>query len=262
MHLHIISSGENIHNTFPTSIKYLDGITNVGVVVEDDIFRDNPGDNAYKKETKPKIRNAIDQLKKTCETMSIGYNEIRIPDTSLISVRDAILLTSQDLPDARFSFNLSGGTKMLSLSLFVMALWLDAEIYLAPNTKRLESVAIPRMHLSDVRKNPNFVEALQILGRKNGQETSDPNIGSWTPGKDLSRVLTERYQPIRFSGDNSTKNKPNRGTISKILAPLEEWGLIEERIRPQNKREKDYRLTKDGSFALVILKAEKSRKPE
>lgn len=256
MHLHIISAGEHIHDTFSTTLRNLVGITHVGVVVEENIFSDLPGDPEYLKLVKPKIRDSIEKVKHSCETISVEFNEIRIPDTSLTSVRDAILSTVGNISDARFSFNLSGGTKMLSLSLFAMAIWLDGEIYLTPDTEKLESIAIPKMHLTDIQKNPNHIQALRILGEKSKDASPRISQASWMAGKDLSQSLMHTFQPVQFTGDKSIKRTPNRGTITKILAPLEDWGLIEERIRPGNKREKEYRLTRDGAFALAIIRAE------
>ena len=256
MHLHIISAGANVHKTFPATLKHLTGITHVGIVVEENIFQILTDDPPHLKLVKPQIQNAISEIQTTCERLAVEFQEIRIPDISLISVRDAILATTSMAPDARVTFNLSGGTKMLSLSLFAMAIWLDGEIYLTPDDETVEQIAIPKMHLNDIRKNPNYIEALRILGEKS--KNTHPSLAqiTWMPRADLTPLMNKRYQPVRFSGETSIKRVPNKGTITKILAPLEEWGLIEERYQPGSKKKKEYRITSDGSFALAILRAE------
>lgn len=261
MHLHVISAGEHIHETFTTTMKNLNGITDVGVVVEENIYAENSSDSDYLKITKPRIREAISEVRKICETLSVNFHLIKIPNTSLLSVRDAILLSiSNNSAESRLSFNLSGGTKMLSLSLFVMAIWLDGEIYLTPSSSQLEELLIPKMHLNDVRKNPNYVNALKILGKNSKSGSDKKYVAEWMQGRDFSRIMKEEYERVRFPGDNSAKTKPNRGSITKIVIPLEEWGLIEERYRPGSRRDKEYRLSNDGMFALSILQSEERNK--
>ncbi|WAI00948.1 hypothetical protein [Methanogenium organophilum] len=256
MHLLIISAGAHIHETFPATLKQLNGITHVGVVVEESVFLDLPGDKEYQKQTKPEIRNAIKQVQQTCELVAVDFHEIRIPDISLISVRDAILSAARMASDARVTFNLSGGTKMLSLSLFAMAIWLDGEVCLTPDADTVTPIAIPKMHIDDIRKNPNYIEALRILGEHAKDATPAVSPISWMAGKDFSRLMMQRYQPVRFSDETKVKREPNRGMVTKILDKPIQWGLIEERVRPGNKREKEYQITSDGSFALAILRAE------
>lgn len=258
MHLHIISAGESIHGTFPTALKNLERITHVAVVVEKDIYLENKDDSLYLKKTKPKIQESINKVKIQCETIAVTFSEVRIQDTSLISVRNTILdlISHYDPKNMRLSFNLSGGTKQLSLSLFVMAIWLDGEVHLTPEEESIKHFSIPKMYLRDIQKNPNYVQALVILGGYMGQILSENNKNKWMPGKAFAKEMISTYTPIRFMGEKKQERTPHRGTITKILSPLMEWELIEERQRPNNKREKEYRLTQDGIFALSILSSE------
>ncbi|MDD4455686.1 MAG: hypothetical protein PHI67_10320, partial [Candidatus Methanomethylophilaceae archaeon] len=155
-HLLFMSAGERINQTFPICVKSLEGITHTFIVVEEGVYHDLPDDPEHLRPVKPQIRQAIEGVRAICEPLAISFAVIRTPDTTIHSIRDAVLTTTRRYPVARYSFNLSGGTKMLSLSLFIMALWLDARIYLTPSDDRIEQVLIPRMHLDDVRRNPNY----------------------------------------------------------------------------------------------------------
>ena len=247
-HLLFMSAGERINQTFPICVKSLEKITHTFIVVEEGVYHDLPNDPEHLKSAKPQIRQAIEGVQAICEPLAISFTVIRTPDTMIHSIRDALLMTTRQYPEARCSFNLSGGTKMLSLSLFIMALWLDARIYLTPSDDRIEQVLIPRMHLDDVRRNPNYVTALSILSQR--------DTGSWTTRQEFGRELEKRYRPSRFVDEPGVTRSPNRGTITKILQQLIEWSLIEESFCHNSRKAKQYRLTLHGEFAWKVLQAE------
>jgi len=206
-HLLFMSAGERINQTFPICVKCLDGITHTIIIVEEGVYHDLPDDPEHLRPVKPQIRQAIEGVRTICEPLAISFAVIRTPDTTIHSIRDAVLTTTRRYPVARYSFNLSGGTKMLSLSLFIMALWLDARIYLTPSDDRIEQVLIPRMHLDDVRRNPNYATALSILSRR--------GTGNWTSRQDFSRELEKDYRPSRFSGDQGSPAVQTAGQLQR-----------------------------------------------
>jgi len=244
-HLLFISAGEHVHETLPACIKNLKEITHVIVVVEKSVYHDLPDDRDRTNSAKPQIREAIQGVKAICDSMNIAFSEIRTEDTRINAIRDAVLAVTRQHPAAHISFNLSGGTKMLSLSLFIMALWLDAQVYLTPRNDQIEQILIPQMHLDEIRRNPNYPEALKIL--------SDAPAG-WMTRQDFAMEFT--YKPSRLPGDEKTKRTPNRGTITRILQQLIDWGLIEESFCDRSKKAKQYRLTPHGEFAQKMLRAE------
>jgi hypothetical protein len=119
-----------------------------------------------------------------------------------------------------------------------MALWLDAQVYLTPRNDHIEQILIPQMHLDEIRRNPNYPEALQTLSGAPGE---------WMTRQNFARTF--KYKPSRLPGDEKTKRTPNRGTITRILQQLIDWGLIEESFCDKSKRAKQYRLTPHGEFA-------------
>lgn len=249
----ILSAGENIHNTFPVCFSELPSLDEIYIIVEEDVCRDNSGDSEYKRETKPKIRTAIREvcdlskkLKRTCHVTTIQ-------DTSLESVRDTVLMIARDHPEAHITFNISGGTKMLSVSLFLMALWIDADVCLTPRESELIPLSIPRMHLDDVTKKANNLSVLRILSSSLEGSSSR---GEWMLRRDLTTKLQEVYVAERYDGDKKTDRVLSRSTFTKILDPLITWNLIERRDNPKNKRECQYRITHDGLFTLRFVDAQ------
>ncbi len=247
-HFLFMSAGERINQTFPICVRSLKEITHTFIVVEEGVYHDLPDDPEHLRPVKPQIRQAIEGVRAICESLKISFAVIRTPDTTIHSIRDAVLITTRRYPAARYSFNLSGGTKVLSLSLFIMALWLDARIYLTPSDDRIEQVLVPRMHLDDVRRNPNYVTALSILSRR--------NTNSWTSRQEFGRELEKQYRSSRFTDDPGITRSPNRGTVTKILQQLIEWSLIEESFCHNSRKAKQYRLTLHGEFAWKVLQAE------
>lgn len=271
MHIHTMTAGKSIDKTFLTINKKLKDLSEVRVLVEETIYESFPDNFEIDEKTKKERENerkaiieAIDTVRENCGLLEIGFKEIRLKDTSLLSVRSALIPLTQHSKDTRLTFNLSGGTKMLSLATFVMALWLDAEIYLTPRTGQLEQINIPRMHLNDIQKNPNYIEALTILhscAKKTNQQIrkeSEDNYPDkepfpWMAGRDFNRELSNNFHHTKFKGESKETKTPNKSVISKIKDQLEEWKLLEERVNPKSKREKEYRLTADGEWALVML---------
>jgi hypothetical protein len=98
-------------------IKNLKEITHAVVVVEESVYRDLQRDQVHMKTVKPQIREAIQGVQAICDSMNIAFSEIRTEDTRINAIRDAVLTVTRQYPAARISFNLSGGTKMLSLPL-------------------------------------------------------------------------------------------------------------------------------------------------
>lgn len=246
-HILFISAGEHIHETFPACIKNLKEITHAVVIVEEGVYHDHPDDPEHMKTIKPQIRGAIHSVQTICDSMKIAFQEVRTEDTTISSVRDAVLTVTRQYPAARFSFNLSGGTKMLSLSLFIMALWLDAQVYLTPRNDQIEHILIPKMHLDKIRRNPNYPLALEILSGASG---------GWMTRQKFEQQLKKDYKPSRLSDDEKKKRIPNRGTITRILQQVIDWDLVEESFCDNSKKAKQYRLTPHGEFAQKMLRAE------
>jgi len=247
-HIHIISSGENIHNTYHLAIGSGDKITRTHVIVEEDICKISKKDAQIRRERKEKIQDAIREVKSISEKVKIVYKTIKIESITLESVRDAVLEIYNEYPDAHFSFNISGGTKVLSIGLFVMSLWLNGEVYYTPSGTSFQKLAIPKMHVKELTKNPNYVEILKLLAPSG--KGRDKNTGRVVTWKKLLTEMEKRYIPLRMEGEKKKKRVFGKGTLSKYLASLLEWNLIEEDFIPGSRKEKIYSIKPDGEFAL------------
>lgn len=249
-HIHFISSGENIHNTYHLAISN-NQITRTYVIVEKDICIISSKDDLPRKERKEKIQAAIREVKSISEKVKIAYNTIRIESVTLESVRDAVLEIYNKYPDAEFSFNISGGTKVLSIGLFVMSLWLTGEVFYTPSGTSIQKLAIPKMHIKELSGNPNYIEILKSLSPSIKSRNKYPvNI---VTRKDLLIQMKRNYKPVRDMGDTKTKRELGSGTLTKLVANLMEWDLIHEEFLPGSRKEKIYSISPDGEFALKFF---------
>lgn len=249
-HIHIISSGENIHNTYHLAISN-NKITRTYVIVEEDIFKKDPADDATRKDRKGKIQAAISEVKSISEKMKISYETIRIESITLESVRDAVLEVYNKYPNARFSFNISGGTKVLSIGLFVMSLWLIGEVFYTPSGTSIQKLAIPKMHIKELSANPNYIQILKSLSPS--LKSKDKSIARKLSRKDLHAEMKKHYKPVRDIGDKKTKRELGSGTLTKLLANMMDWDLIQEEFLPGSRKEKSYSISPDGEFALKFF---------
>lgn len=244
-HIHIISAGESIHKTYPISINQLENITRTFVIVEDDIFIDSDSDSERLKATKPRIREAISTVQQISEVMKIPCMVQKIDSVTLDAIRDVVLDIYAQYPGAKFSFNISGGTKPLSIGLFVMSVWLEGEAYHTPGEKiAIQKLSIPKMHVKDVSTNPNYVQILKLLS---------PYGEAGLLRKLLQVEFSKKYVPIREKDEKKTKRVFHSAILSKYLSSLVEWNLVKERYKSGSKKEKIYSITSDGILALRFI---------
>lgn len=250
-HIHIISAGESIHKTYPVSINQLENITRTYVIVEDDIFYDDDSDSERLKATKPKIREAINTVQQISKVMGIPCKIQKIDAVTFNAIRDVVLDIYAQYPIARFSFNISGGTKPLSIGLFVMSVWLDGEAFHTPGEKvAIQKLSIPKMHVKDISTNPNYVQILKLL---------NPYGDEGLLRKLLQMEFSKRYVPVRERGEKKTKRVFNSAILSKYLSSLEGWNLVQERYKSGNKKEKIYSITSDGILALRFIEIRETK---
>jgi hypothetical protein len=254
--IHIIASGANIGKTVHLAIKEEPHISRIFVIVEKDICRDSSKDSEARKNLKKSIRDAISEVREISRRMKIHFETILIDTITIESVRDAVLSIYDTYPDSEYSFNISGGTKPLSNGLFLMSIWVQGTVYHTPTDDTIQRLFIPKMHPKDISQNVNYGEILDCLS---GSAKNSPEI-TGEAGRDIYREMKKRYTPIRETGDRKTKRTYARGTLTKNLATLIEWGLVSEMDHPKSKKEKMYSITEDGKFALKFFLMQKKKK--
>lgn len=256
--IHIIASGANIGKTVHLAIKEEGHVSRIFVVVENDICVNSKTDTEDRKKIKLSIRAAIQDVKETSKRMKIIFDVIRIDSISIESVRDAVLSIFDKFPEAEYSFNISGGTKPLSNGLFLMSIWVGGKVYHTPTDDKIQRLFIPKMHPRDISRNENLGQILNCFFSSIIEKEKDGGIA----GRNLFREMKTRYQPVRETGDKTTKRIYSRGTLTKNLAELIEDGLITESNHPTSKKEKTYFITEDGKFALRFFQMQKRKQPE
>jgi hypothetical protein len=248
--IHIISAGESIHKTYPVAIKKeLKDITRSYVIVEKGIFVDSLDDDEKKRAAKIAIQAAIEKVERISKEMDISFHQIIIDTITIENVRDAVLDIYNEYPDAQYSFNISGGTKILSIGLFMMSIWIGGDSYHTPGGEIIQKLNIPKMHVKDISTNQNYVQILNLL---------EPYGDSGMLRKDLSREMEKTYSPVRNSGEKSTR-KLTGGVLSKLTESLNKWKLVEEFPRPKSKKEKMFRITADGLLALKFIRIQNKK---
>ena len=237
-----MSAGANIHNTFPVAINKISSATKVYVIVEDNVYKDII--DAKRQKELENIRDSIKTLQEIAKPfVENGVHELRIPDDSLECTRDAVIKIYSENQGAKFFFNLSGGTKMLSIGLFMMGLWIDAVPYVVDLTSQPRKLSVPKIHIKDLTENPNRVLILTELNEIKSKKMTR---------KDLFDKIAKKYEPIRERGKKKMDLK--QGTFNALIGSLLEWELISEEFKEGSKKEKVYRLTPDGEFTLNFIK--------
>lgn len=244
-HIHIISAGESIHKTYPVAIKSLKNICHTYVIVEKNVYKTLPTDDEKKKLAKKGIVSSIKEVEKISQTLSIEFELIILDDLTIETVRDAVMNIYDKHPCSAYSFNISGGTKILSIGLFVMSIWLEGEAYHTPGGDMIKRISIPKMHVKDISANPNYVEILNILNSAGSCGLSRQSV---------FQKLEKTYKPVRDMGERKTKRKLEGGTLTKLTESLLEWGLIFGQYKQGSKKEKLFTITADGILALRFVK--------
>lgn len=235
--IHILGVGEHVHEGLP---KILDEFksSKLILIVEDNIYS-TPGPPK-----KSQIMQAMEKVREIAEILNKDFEVKRIKTISLDNVRDAIFEIFKDHPNARFYFNITHGTKVLSNGLFLMSIWLQGTAYYVDQSEGVQTLSIPRMHVADLINNPNYVALLEIL---NSEE------GNVIPYKDAFNKLASRYTPMRGNGIK-TKRSLQKGTFSKWIKDLNSSGLIKVSYINGSIKEKEILLTDDGAFSLKFVK--------
>lgn len=239
-HIHIIASGENIHNTVPYAINEFK-MSKAVVVVEKSLFQ-MPD---YKRN--PKIIESIHKVEDMAKMTKKAFEVKHMDGINLNSIRDTVMeIVEENGSDSTYYFNVSGGTKVLSNGLFMMALWLDGIVYHVGEDQVLQKLIIPRLHVEDVKKNPNYMSILKNI---------ESSKGHMKMRKHLYNELKTSYTQIRDNHGRARRGL-SPGTLSKWTADLVKMGLIREKPT-DNRKEKLYEITDDGIFTLKFFQLRK-----
>jgi hypothetical protein len=256
-HMHIISAGDRIHKTYPAVLKDLGTITHTFVFAEKEVYTNSARDDAQKRIWKCAIRDAIEEVNTISLSRHISCALVCVDAATFDSVRDPVLGIFSDHPDAWYSFDISAGSKRLSLGLFSMSLWVEGDAYYAFGDSPVRRVPVPTLPAKNLPANPHYLVILTILfrGQEHGKETR-----TLMPKGTLFNETTTWQIPVRDTDGGLTGHELSPAVFSRLIATLIGWNLIKEETDPGNVLEKLYSITPEGELALFVYSA-RMKKP-
>jgi hypothetical protein len=251
-HIHIISAGDSIHKTYPAVLKDLRTVTHTFIFAEKEVYSNSTRDNSQKRMWKCAIRDAIDEVNTMSLFRNISCALVCIDGATFDSIRDPVLGILSDHPDARFTFDISAGSKRLSLGLFSMSLWVEGDSYYAFGNSPSRRVPVPMLPTKNLLSNPHHLFILTILFR--GQEYGNAT-STLVPEETLFNETKVWQIPALYKEAGAFGQDLTPVAFSRLMATLIRWNLIREEPHPGNDQEKLYSITPDGELALFIYSA-------
>jgi hypothetical protein len=263
-HIHVISAGEQIQTAYSASFRDLPDISRTIVFADSANYESSP--DPAKEKYRLAVRNAVSAVQQISASLSIPFTRETIFPPVYPSVLAILAKVSRDHPGARFTFDLSGGSKELCMALQATAPWLGAEVWCSFDGKGPSPVPMPDRNTRQMMENVNYQTILALLLRR--PERNDlPEGPAWWSREYLFVQLSGQYVPIRskrvktLPGDPWRKPDPSgkdkktvpdlsQATFSGFMAALRDAGLIEEAFAPGNRKVKMYRVTGHGELAF------------
>jgi hypothetical protein len=258
-HIHIISAGDRIHTTYPIVLKDLRTVTHTFIFAEKEIYVASSRDDNKKRLWKCAIRDAIDEVNAISLSRKIACALVRIDAATFDAIRDPVLGIFSDHPDARYSFDISAGSKRLTLGLFSMALWVGGDAWYAFGNSPARRVPVPGMPAKTLALHPRNLVILTILFR--GQEHGK-GARSLVPGETLFNEAKAWQLPARDTDAGPGGQEFSPAEFSRLVSALAGGNLIREEPDPDCGQEKLYSITPEGELALFIYAARMKKRSD
>jgi hypothetical protein len=234
-----MSAGEGLVGTFPIALRHyqMDKV----IVITDVKERSSKDVKAQK------VAQAIRDIVQMANAVKLEITVIEVDGLSISEIMAKFIDVYAKSYDDHYFFNVTGGKKPLALGLFMASVWVGGTCYYVNeggNENAVQELKVPRMHLNDVRSNPNYESFLVMLDERGEMDL-----------KMAFSLMQERYVPMR-SPAGVTKRTFSRPTMTKWLRQLNDWGLIEIK-QGRNQREKVVTLSDEGMFTARFLRAGK-----
>jgi hypothetical protein len=248
-HILIISAGDRIHKTYPAVLKDLQTITHTFIIAEKEVYTASTRDDTQKRIWKCAIRDAIEEVNTYSLSRNISCALVRIDAATFDAIRDPVLGIFSDHPDARYSFDISAGSKRLSLGLFSISLWVEGDTNYAFGNSPARRVPVPTLPARNLPANPHYLVILIILsrGRENGKVEN-----TLIPKETLFNETKTWQIPVRTADEGAAGQELSPAEFSRLILTLIGWNLIREEPSSGNERETLYSITPDGELALFV----------
>lgn len=261
-HVHIISAGEMIHTAYPAIFRTLPTITRTYVLADSSLYEISSNPEVEKERLA--VRDAVAVVKEISGSLSIPFSRELVFPPVYPTVRDSLTKIHSEFPSARYTFDISGGSKPLSNALFAVSAWLDGEVYSTFDQKTPWSIPLPERSVRTLLANPNYQMILAILLRtckKDGGAISP----EWVSRQYIFKQLWSFYvpsrtkkakpedppmQPVKFKRGHKPAAELTHGTFSDFMRILVESGLVVEEISTDERREKVFKITESGDIAF------------
>ena len=261
-HIHIISAGGNIHTAYPAIFRRLPDITRTCVLAESTVYE--LSSNPETEKNRAAIRDAVSAVKEISAALSLPFSRELVFPPVYSSVRDTLIRLHREIPAARFTFDLSGGSKPLCMALFAVAPWVGGEVYSAFDEKVPRHIPLPDRPIRSMLANPNYQVILALLLRP-VKKDAGTDVPGWVSREYLFKQLWSVYVPSRkktvkpdaapervvtYTHGRKPAAELTHGTFSDFMKALSNAGLVDEEAAPGNTRQKRYRITENGEIAF------------
>jgi len=261
-HVHIISAGENIHTAYPAIFRTLPTITRTYVLADSTFYE--LSSNPEVEKARLAVRDAVAAVKEISASLSIPFSRELVFPPVYSSVRDTLTKIHNGCPGARFTFDISGGSKPLSNALFAFSSWLGGDVYSAFDQKTPRSVPLPGRPVRTLLTNPNYQTILAILLRT-GRKDAGIASPAWVSRQYIFKQLWSVYvpsrtkkpkpddppvQPVKYKRGRKPAAELTHGTFSDFMRALVDAGLVVEEVSSDKSHEKMFRITESGEIAF------------
>lgn len=237
--IHLFSPGRSIDKTFVSvSKKYR--VDKIYVFVEE---------HRHKRENEKssEILSAVQRLIERASILEIPVKTIRVDENNVGQIRDKVLSIRESYPDSSLYFNITGGKKVLSLYMFMMAVWINGSAYYVEekNDDILE-FSIPRIRPDNIDITGGNFQVLEVIYSLCGGNVK-PVLYA-----DAFIEFSRKYRPRR-KNDAGRYPSASKGTFSKFVRHLIEDGLIVEEYSGLSRKKKILSLTSEGIFTVSFV---------
>jgi hypothetical protein len=263
-HILIISAGEDLFSAYPADLRALPTISRIYLFAESTYYEISSDPDVEK--IRLSVRQAVDRVKEVSVHMAIPCSRELIFPPVYPSVRDTLIRIHREFPGARFSFDLSGGSKPLCMALFSLSVWMRGDVYSPFDQKMAKPVPLPGRPIRSLLENTNYQSILAILlraGTKNGKT----GLPGWVSRQYIFSQLWPVYVPSRtkkvrpgnppippvtYKRGRKPAAELTHGTFSDFMQALLDSGLVEKGTSFEESHEKIFRITESGEIAFRL----------
>ena len=258
-HVHVISAGRSIHTSFPAILRVLPGITSVYVVADSESYGISA--NPQVEKDRVAVRQSAESVKEIASSLGMPFARELVYPPLFPSALTVLTKIRRENPKARFTFDLSCGSRDLCLALFALAPWVGGEAWSAFGGKVPQPIPVPERDIGAMLANVNYQTILAVLLRNRPVSTVMADVPFIPRSYLYSQVwpyyIRQRaHKPVpgapvvQYKRGRKPANDLSQATFSWFMMNLAGAGLAEASQGGRSRRETAYRITPDGETAF------------